>query len=115
MSREIKFRAWRPDLRRHIYNVELLHLTRLTGAIIEQFTGLEDLDGGSIYEGDIIQFNFRIKDDRVLQFLGKIIWDQYMWLVETKDGDQFSLNRIHHAVILGNIHEDVSKTQSQCK
>lgn len=103
--RKIKFRAWRPDLRRHIYDVELLHLTSLTGAIIEQYTGLQDRDGGSIYEGDIIQFNFRDKWGHVDTFLGKVIWGEYMWLVETADGDQYSLNRIHRPIIFGNIHE----------
>jgi hypothetical protein len=106
--REIKFRAWRPDLRRHIYNVEYVELTSLTGAIIQQSTGLEDLDGGSIYEGDIIQFNFRDKRGDVSTFLGKVIWDEYMWLVETPEGEQYSLNRIHRIIIFGNIHEDLN-------
>lgn len=104
-KREIKFRAWRPDLGRHIYQIEVLSLVEKTGGEIQQYTGLEDLDGGDIYDGDIIQFKFRNKRGDVSTFLGKVFWDQYMWLVETADGDQYSLNRIYNPRIFGNIHE----------
>lgn len=105
--REIKFRAWRPDLMRHIYQIDV-SLAEKTGAIIEQFTGLKDRDGGYIYDGDIIKFNFRDKRGDVSTFLGKVIWDQFMWLVETADGDQYSLNRIHKPIVFGNIYENLN-------
>ena len=120
MSREIKFRAWINGGEDHNYVMtyylafeEYAPINKLLNGLKEgealmQYTGLQDLDGGNIYEGDIIQFNFRDKRGDVRTFLGKVIWDQYMWLVETKDGDQFSLNRIHHPIIFGTIHEDLN-------
>jgi hypothetical protein len=72
----------------------------------QQYTTRNDATGAELYDGDIIVFKFIIKDDRFLEFTGKIVWDQYMWLVETQEGDVFSLNRIHGIQVIGNIFEN---------
>ena len=52
--REIKFRVWDADSKSLIYNPlafpELYFLNEL-----EQFTGMKDINGTNIYEGDIIR------------------------------------------------------------
>lgn len=103
-KREIKFRAWRPDLRRHIYQIEYLSLAEKTGSIIEQYTGRTDQHRMELYEGDIIEFRFRTKHDNEL-YTGKIYFDDFMYLVESFSGEVFSLNRINSVTLLGNIHE----------
>lgn len=113
--REIKFRAWNKAQKHMIPSVDVIvpkdgkfekHLIPM------QATGKLGTKGknryADIYDGDIIRFYFQIKHGRVLEFVGRVIWDEYMWLAETKDGDQFSLNRIHNCIILGNIHEDLN-------
>ena len=110
MSREIKFRAWSKRTGKRQYPVMAITNNFLNSKvyIIEQYTGKLTVHGEEIYDGDIIRFYFQIKDGRVLEFVGRVIWDEYMWLAETKDGDQFSLNRIHNCIILGNIHENLN-------
>lgn len=101
---QIKFRAWRHDLQKMQQDVRMVHLTQSTGAEVTQYTTRNDATGAELYDGDIINFKLRTKSG-VFEYVGKIIWDEYMWLVETPDGEQYSLNRVHGIQLIGNIFE----------
>ena len=104
-KREIKFRAWRTDLDCYVIDVELLNLEESFRATIEQYTGLKDANDIEIYEGDIITFTFKTSGGH-FTYTGKVIFEQYMFLVEIENGDCFSLNRIGGVNLIGNIHEN---------
>lgn len=126
MGREIKFRAWDKVNKRMAqleklvwqdgkinshYEMNVIRYSDGNAAscyagsdiTLMQYTGQKDVKGQEIYEGDVIEFTFRSLG-AIHNYAGKLVFDQYMWLVETSNGDQFSLNRIADPYIIGNIH-----------
>lgn len=99
MKRDIKFRLWDPGRKVMTAGCELNGLLETTdkdfvkyfkdaGMIWMQFTGLQDRNGGSIYEDDIVRIlytDWMSKDDRdprsleeyliSLSHIGQVIWD----------------------------------------
>jgi len=81
-KREIKFRAWIPDLKEITYDnftvdsngeVYTLNGDFLEGAILMQYTGLKDKNGTEIYEGDIVSTTTRFMEHYTTH-IKKIIW-----------------------------------------
>ena len=129
MSKEIKFRTWDRvnkkmgrlikltwdkdgNLNPPFDYSEIIHddgstYNGLIGAdfIVMQYTGIKDATGVEIYEGDIILFTFKTAGVH-FTYKGKVIFEQFMFLVEIENGDCFSLNRISAINLLGNIHEN---------
>jgi uncharacterized phage protein (TIGR01671 family) len=122
--REIKFRAWYRYLKSYIgtdeyvidpYNGEVADVNGYEilavnhDAVLEQFTGLTDMNNNEIYEGDIVKLHVVIlsPDDKVgfieyipkygycINFGGKVIRQEY-WAANDK----------HTIEVIGNIHEN---------
>ena len=124
MGREIKFRAWSDKLGKYynqgaVYTLELL-AQELNGGfleaqggsdvyVFEQYTGLKDINGKEIYEGDIICSKYHSgayevvfgdmedSDNDGYFYLG--------WAAKSKDGDLYSLYDFTADEVVGNIHQ----------
>ena len=79
--------------------------TAIKPETLGQYTGLKDITGVDVYEGDVIMFTYKTGGG-CFSHQGKVIFEQYMFLVEIENGDYFSLNRIGGVNIIGNIHEN---------
>ena len=130
MKREIKFRAWIPNLKRIIYigshkndtavwicedgfNV-VDHFTGSheslgtdeDGVILMQFTGLKDKNGKEIDEGDVWLMN-GIKSQPMIvcfdngKFISKSTWGEYL-----KRDDGYTYWDFIDGEVIGNIYEN---------
>lgn len=128
--REIKFRAWDKKSRK-MFNVDVLAISPCTWDCpdygrkgvslayqphikVMQFTGLHDVNGKEIYEGDIVEITGNYKPGTYT-----VIWDSYRvawWLKNIKqrekeyDDDFYQLLggpwQCDIREIIGNIHEN---------
>lgn len=70
---------------------------------VEQFTGLKDINGKDIYEGDVIS-----RDINCMYDVGKVNEEVGFWEGRYNSGDANINNVIasFNAKVIGNIHED---------
>lgn len=117
MSREIKFRAWHMPFGPKGPMQEMVHgkaSSILAFAemspdeyIVEQYTGIKDVNGKEICEGDIVEATIEgcIQDDK---YLVKNMWDPHVW-TEESDG-YYAVSKME---VKGNVHENLELLEAQ--
>ena len=68
------------------------------------------VNGTEVFEGDLVECEFREIGGRMFTVEGKVIYEQFMFLIQTDDGEYYSLNRVQNVKIIGNIYDDVQQT-----
>lgn len=118
--RDIKFRAWDKENKHMTYNIQEMYdgycddtdsglygyMSCFTSFlydenfIVMQYTGLKDMNGKEIYEGDIIEYKTIYEWDKKLIKRAKIVFENGMF---SPPGVIMDLSRSR---IIGNIWED---------
>lgn len=80
---------------------------RLKDIVIEQSTGLKDVNGKEIYVGDIIQATIEdcVQDDK---YLVKNMWDPHVWVEESD-----SYYAVSKMEVKGNVHTNPELLEAQ--
>ena len=102
MSREIKFRIWDKKTKRWSknFNVNLLNVNDFNIVSINQYTGLKDIAGDEIYEGDIV----RDVSDGII---GQIEYSDGGFIIIYDDiAEKLNADESSYLEIVGNIFED---------
>ena len=126
VNREILFRGKRADTKEWIYgdvqqNVDAVKIREQEQSIqriaksfvvipetVGQYTGLTDIHGVKIFEGDIIEAHF----DELFPDLAKtliVVWSDYGWFGRDMEGNVDSLEQkwvSDFFEIIGNIHDN---------
>ena len=101
-KREIKFRIWDGNNKKYDYP-EILELNK--GLEYEQFTGLHDVDGIEIYEGDYVEWSLAA-DNEDGSAIVEWVDDECMFkLVNDERNIYDKLWDFDYLRVIGNIHD----------
>lgn len=121
MAREIKFRgkALNGD-KNWVYGGILpeyrgaVHIIPTFGCFVAvdpdtvgQATGVRDANGQEMYEGDVIEGQFKLRtSDQEYRVAGSVEYDDQMFCIQDEaSGEAYSLNRIRNIRVVGTIHD----------
>ena len=112
--REIKFRYWNPYVKRYfidkpetykaLFNqIRGIYDVAIDGGCFEQYTGLDDINGKQIFEGDIL----KVKTDK-LNICSKVSFSGGSFVLTHKHENAEHLYAVYyvkeHSEIVGDIH-----------
>lgn len=118
MARDIKFRAWRTPFsgskfgQKYLYgsNVFSFYNMKPDQYKLEQFTGLTDVNGTEIYEGDIVRMHVIIlsPDDKigVVKYSPQYGYSIYFTSGRMARQEYWATGDKHTIEVIGNIHEN---------
>lgn len=129
--REIKFRVWDKDekLMKEVdsinfplakpngkditaYNQKENYHEWIYDYELMQYTGLKDIEGNEIYEGDIVEITSMNILDEVIQlsnnakFIGEVIFCDGSFVVDSGKECKFLFREIDEVRIIGNVYEN---------
>ena len=128
MNREIKFRGKDFLKEEWVYgdlvktknfvaikktNGDYFHPTQVLPNTVGQYTGLKDKDGREIYEGDILQYIGKRKDNMKKVYRRKVVFHEGMFALLSKELPAYSALNYHYMEdgrfvwsVIGNIHDN---------
>ena len=111
MKKQFIYRIWSIEENKYVMTCSLYGCEGVAGMtqyfnrrthIIEEYTGLNDIKGNRIFEGDIVRQKFGRKNNYC-----HVIWDSYGWYI-----NEFPLAMFDEdLLVVGNIHQTLKKTK----
>ncbi len=73
-----------------------------------QYTGLKDINGKEIYEGDIVQQNYKFAYNQNQAFMGEVLYSDCVFWLKNDDECTFLYDEygIYNSEVIGNIYEN---------
>lgn len=115
--REIKFRAWHKEneeywgIKSILFDEQKLELyewgsVAFDEVIIEQYTGMKDVNGKEIYKGDLFKIKHGYKWKKESYF--EVAFSRsFGYILRNKNGDWFPLKaKAKEYEVIGNIHDE---------
>jgi hypothetical protein len=94
-------------------NGDYFHPTQVSPNTVGQYTGLKDKDGREIYEGDILQYIGKRKDNMNKVYRRKVVFHEGMFALLSKELPAYSALNYHCMEdgrsawsVIGNIHDN---------
>lgn len=116
-----KFRVWVKEVGRYCANFSLDtdgvvwsgHGTFKDGVVIEQCTGIKDMNGTLIYEGDVVCYDDTPYSAYASKITGPVVWRKNGFYIRHKESYGVEYTQIaghddfwsRKAKIIGNIHD----------
>lgn len=79
---------------------------------VGQFTGLKDMGGRDVYEGDIVRFQYKRLDfspaceHKMLTLTGEVTSDEYGRTVINVGGNGYHICNVDNGTVIGNVHDN---------
>lgn len=94
-------------------NGDYFHPTQVSPNTVGQYTGLKDKDGREIYEGDILQYIGKRRDNMNKVYRRKVVFHEGMFALLSKELPIYSALNYHCMEdgrsawsVIGNIHDN---------